>query len=255
MFSGTNPLVFLHIPRTGGTSLISYLDAQFSDVEICPAHEQFEFEQLHARQPQLNYSFFRGHFGINFQNVLSAKGTWITFLRKPEQRIYSTWMHLRHQPTPFADWSENTHVKRIQSDLQKAKSSSFAEFCARILDEGRLSFFNQMTVLLGLGRGWNLSPDFRPVPDDEMLENAKRTLDQMAFVGLNEDFDLSCEALQKILGRPTEVLPRLNAAKEPSNSGSIADFEQLHELTRFDTELYGYGRKLFSQRISRNANR
>jgi hypothetical protein len=254
MFSKSDPLVFLHIPRTGGTSLISYLDAQFSKDDICPAHEQFEFERLRDLQALRGYSFYRGHFGINFQSVLSAKGTWFSFLRRPEQRIYSTWKHLRGQPLPFADSSENSHVKRIQNDLQKAKSCSFEEFCERILDEGRLSFFNQMTVLLGPGRGWNLSPDFLPVPDEAMLESAKRVLDQLAFVGLNEQFDLSCRMLQMLIGKPSAILPRLNASNEPMDRSSIQNFTRLQELTRFDAALYQHGSSLFARYLSKNAN-
>ena len=44
-------------------------------------------------------------------------------------------------------------------------------------------------VLLGLGRGWKLPANDIPVPDEAMLENARRSLDRFSFVGITEKFD------------------------------------------------------------------
>ena len=92
---GEKTLFFLHIPRTGGTSLMHYLDRKFDKPEICPAHEMFEFERLRQQNRLLGYSFYRGHFGINLPRSVDPAGCVITVLRRPIPRLLSTWRHLR----------------------------------------------------------------------------------------------------------------------------------------------------------------
>src|SRR5262249_29068560 len=156
--------------------------------------------------------------------------------RRPEQRVYSSWKHLRRQDLPLVDVAG--------SDVAKARSCSFAEFCQGILRDGRLSFFNQMTVLLGLGCGWDLPPGYVPIPDEMMLENAKKALNRFFFVGITEEFDRSCEMLQGLTGLPVQVLPRLNATEASEKQDDNLGAAQLHDLCKFDAALYKYGSDL-----------
>jgi Sulfotransferase family len=164
-------LFFLHIPRTGGTSLISHLDKLFDSADICPAHEQFEFENIGAQGMLESFDFYRGHFGINLIEKISGDKTLITWLRKPIPRVFSTWRYLRKLPPPFTESESKDMVQQIRSDVNLAHTHDFPDFCKAILDQGRLSFFNQATVLLGLGRGWDVAKAGIPSVNESALNN------------------------------------------------------------------------------------
>ena len=53
----TSRLVFMHIPKTGGTSLHEVLVAQFKPGEICP--ERFNHLREWASQIWQNFDYFR----------------------------------------------------------------------------------------------------------------------------------------------------------------------------------------------------
>jgi hypothetical protein len=230
------PLFFLHVPRTGGTSLLSYLDQQFAPGEVCPAHEQHEFEALEAEGRLQGYRFYRGHFGINFADHVEAKGRWITFLRDPVERVVSSWRHMRDRAPPFSA-GQGLSAKQIVDDAQRAGDLDFPDFCQQMLDEGRLSFFNQATAALARGRGWGLSQHEQRRMDEETLELAKANLRCFHFVGTTEKYSESLSALQVQLGLPTAAPLRLNAAPTfHVDRPGMRDV--LHELTRFDRLLY-----------------
>ena len=149
--SGEKRLFFLHIPRTGGTSLMQYLDRKFDEDEICPAHEMFEFERLERQSRLLGYSFYRGHFGINLPRSIEPSGCVITFLRRPIPRLLSTWRHLRSQPAPFLGETGGL-VQRVQNMTAAAHEFDFERFCYLVMRVQGPWFFNAATALCGNGR-------------------------------------------------------------------------------------------------------
>lgn len=234
----SGPLLFIHIPRTGGTSLISWLDGLFDQGEICPAHEMFQFEEL-ARTGQMNgYSLYRGHVGINFRRQLDRKLKTIVFLRQPVDRVYSTWRHLRSAARPFVDNSGVAMVQQIHSDAELAHTLGFEDFCRAVMQQGRLSFFNQMTVLLGLGRGWEIAAAGIPEVDDALFDNAMENLHSIDFVGFTETYETDFEELSLLLTNKIVSTPHLNSAPPiaPCHSAEFRDW--LMHATRFDRRLY-----------------
>jgi len=152
------PLFFLHVPRTGGTSLMQYLDKQFKADEICPAHKIFEFEGLREQDSLAGYAFYRGHFGINLPRLLDAGGQTITFLREPVARFFSMWRHLRSRPVPFEGRSGRL-IDYTKGIAGAAHQLGFEEFCYAMMAENGPLFLNSMTMLLGHGAGSQLPPD------------------------------------------------------------------------------------------------
>jgi hypothetical protein len=239
---GQAPLFFLHIPRTGGTSLIEYLDRKVAGAGICPAHEMFEFEALEARGQLRGFGFYRGHYGINLPDRMAPSGRLITLLRPPVPRIFSTWRHLRSTRPPFAGEASQM-ARAIESDSEAARNLGFREFCEFIMAQGRRSFFNQMTVLLGLGRGWEVAAAGLPKVDRALLDKAKRALDRFSFIGFTESMDQSITSLQRQFGWEAETIARLNAAPSENFPEGAAFFDWLSSAAEFDAELYEYAKQ------------
>ena len=238
------PLFFLHIPRTGGTSLIEYLDRKMMSADICPAHEMFEFEQLHQEGRLNSFGFYRGHFGINMLDQIAPfDGHLITLMRSPLPRIFSTWRHAGRARPPFPrDLSPLT--VRAHRNFEAARNLSFRQYCEWIMEQGFQSIFNQMTVWLGLGRGFGVAED--PDLDRSVLERAKRAVERFSFIGFSESLDLSVKALQSQFGWDGESIAHANA-------GPISPFPEDDELikwlshaAKFDIELYNYAASRFA---------
>ncbi len=235
------PLFFLHIPRTGGTSLIEYLDHKMAGTRICPAHEMFEFEQLERRGELRGFDFYRGHFGINLPDMVATSTSLITLLRSPIPRIFSIWRHLRNARPPFAaDVSGLTRV--AHRNHEAACNLGFRDFCELIAEEQR-SIFNQMTVWLGSGRGWRIAAADEPKLDQSLLDRAKCTLDRFSFIGFTETFDDSIELLQRQFGWEVEPLAHQNAAPPWVFPKDNQFLEWLLRAAEFDVELYNYARE------------
>ena len=94
------PLYYLHIPKTAGTSLISFLDSQFDSSEICPAQLLPSLFAL-PRQDLSKYAFFRGHLWHGLNTYLKRDLAYITMLRDPVQRTISWYSHVRREPGAY----------------------------------------------------------------------------------------------------------------------------------------------------------
>jgi len=240
-------LFFLHLPRTGGTSLMQFLDRQFPPSQICPAHKVFEFEELERQGRLKGYGFYRGHFGINLPPSLDPCGHIVTFLRRPIPRLFSIWRHLRSRPIPFQGTS-GILVNHTQLVAAAAHRLAFDSFCYFLMDsEAGAGIFSSMTRLLGHGSGTDL-PD-EPILH-EMLNRAKSALDRFAFVGFTETFNQSVARLQHRFGWTLEQVPQINSAPLGTLSASRAFEGWLEQATSSDNELYEHALEEWGKRIS-----
>lgn len=97
----TDKLVFMHIPKNGGTSLRTVLSSWYAAEQRCPYREgqdylqNFNDEQLHR------YSFFTGHLPLYVvQRFFPKSMTKFTVLRDPVERAYSLYAYWRDFKLP-----------------------------------------------------------------------------------------------------------------------------------------------------------
>lgn len=90
-------LVFLHLPKTGGTTLHHHFSAAFSEEETCP--ERFSNLQLIPPETLARYRYFSGHFNYEQVRMIPGPAYVVTVLRDPFERILSTYYFWkRHRP-------------------------------------------------------------------------------------------------------------------------------------------------------------
>jgi hypothetical protein len=184
-------LVFMHIPKTAGTSLHTRLTGRFPPPLVCPER----FDRLHAYSlAELNrYRLFSGHFAYPVTRCIPGRRRIaVTLLREPVARIVSAYRFLRaHKRTYFEP--RDFGLMRLAHELEPA--AFFADERVR-----QSPWFDNVAarMLLGRtdGRRWERLADPRlaaalRLPSDEaaVTRAAMRTLREFAVVGTTERFD------------------------------------------------------------------
>ncbi|WP_261503040.1 sulfotransferase family protein, partial [Burkholderia multivorans] len=147
----TDPVYFLHIPKTGGSSLISFLEDQFDRDEVCPAQVLDELFAL-PKEAVDRYKLFRGHHWYGIEAFVGRRLTHITMLREPVQRTVSWYLHAlrhadtyRHQQMNDEGWSLLDFVRHPETNWDLVNTQTL--FLAADFDYEKL-----MSDPIGYGR-------------------------------------------------------------------------------------------------------
>ncbi len=249
------PLYYLHIPKTAGTSLISFLDAQFDQSQICPAQLLPQLFQLDSDKLS-NYDFFRGHLWFGLGRFVGSDLNYITMLRDPVQRTISWYSHVKREPHAYRhdrvvseNWSLLDFVtdKETQWDMVNAQTL----FLAADLDFDRLS-----KDPVGYGRAAIQDYAARN-KDRELLDLAKSRLEKFMFFGIAERMNQSLQMLSHTL----DVYPRFSHKKlnvsenrPVGNELSSDTIRAIREITSLDQELYNWAVETFESRYDEFVN-
>src|SRR3982750_3945870 len=100
---GERALLFLHIPKAGGTTLHRIIERQFAPAVtfsingMTPSQSIKEFIDLPAeRREQIR--LLKGHMPYGLHKYLSVPATYITMLRDPVDRVVSHYYFVRRSP-------------------------------------------------------------------------------------------------------------------------------------------------------------
>ena len=86
----TDKLVFLHIPKCGGTSITSLLSSWFPKDRICPYRDSQDYVSNFSDSDLEQFDYFTGHLNVaTMKKFLPQDCTKLTLLREPVARIFS----------------------------------------------------------------------------------------------------------------------------------------------------------------------
>lgn len=216
-----NPFwLFMHIPKAGGTTLRSIVDAQFGPEKVLTYYNQNSRQLLDnlpyvLRDERRSYAALIGHFSFGVHEGLHRPGRYVTILREPVAR-------------GVAAYFEN--VKTYPERFAKPDGSLMT--LSEVLEEQREHFSNQQVKMI--------AGTIESAPADEgTLEVAERNLrDRFDVVGILERFDESVLLMSKRLQWRGCVYGRLNVRK----SNPVVEAEAIETLRRInvlDSALYG----------------
>ncbi|MCI0631918.1 MAG: sulfotransferase domain-containing protein [Phycisphaerales bacterium] len=253
-------LYFLHIMKTAGTTLKSLIEQNYPMDLIPPCTPEalltLESERLGIPKSDLDKTAVLSAFRYicshtNMTEILPEGFQWITVLRDPVARLRSLFRHWQTFTDAELDGADRRSGENKRSSQLKrlSRSKTLEEFLA-VDDQIVLrNFHNGMAKTL-VGHYPRCKPDF--LSDDELLAEAKSTIDRMLCVGLTEQFEQFVRLLSYRTGWPrTPSVQPLNVRLQMKPAKPDEDLPAIvREAVRLDRVIYDYGRGAFERQFN-----
>ncbi len=227
-------LIFLHIPKTAGTTLNRIIEWQYDPRSIFTI-DPYQIRATAARLKTFSGArrrrlrVVRGHLMYGIHECLPQGATYITMLRDPVARFFSSYYFILRRP-----------LHPLHRKL-KTKGVGVEDFLQFTSERQNL----QTKMLAG---GSHIGPC-----DSRVLETAKQNLTRsFRVVGLSERFQESLILIASSFGwnipyyENRKVSNKIRPAYDPSM------VERIREHNRYDIELYDFGRKRFEDDLRKN---
>lgn len=232
----TRTVLFLHIPRTAGSTLHGIMKKQYAEDEMFTGQLLFgdEIASFTAlpEERKRNLKIVKGHFAHGVHDLLPGDHAYMTFLRDPIDRVVSLYHFVKRRP------DNSLH--------EAATSMSLKDFVASGVAPTHTD--NGMTRFLG-GAAMD---DFGTITA-EVLDRAIVNLEACAVIGLTERFDESLLLCRKAFGWNEPVFyERQNVTQnrpaiETLDPETLAAIEATNQL---DSILFEKGVTLFEERVA-----
>ena len=237
------PLFFLHVPKTAGMSVITFLQ------------EQYQREGVYAFEPPgapgipdelPRAGCYLGHAGYGITKKLPPSTRVFVILRDPLERALSAYYYFRRLP--------RVHLERYAPALAHTHEMSLPEIFKAFPEPSKAMFGNVQTAILS----WCEKPFRQESMYSANLDRARDNL-RKCMVGVTERLteSLACLGREMRLALPTE-LPQVNRTPDRPKAAEL-DVEArsiVEEHTQLDRRLYQDALQLFEQwhaRVLRNA--
>jgi hypothetical protein len=243
---------FLHIPKTAGTSINSWLHS-YGLFNICP--DGLWSQLLNRDERSLSeYDVFSGHFYTFLQNYVKSDLNTFTFLRHPVERSVSQYLHIMrdsahylhkraHELGNFMEFMGDQETAPMIFNFQTRSLSMKVEIADLITNRHGPEPY-------ALER--NIETLMNDYSSNVNLPKAMDYLDSCFFVGLTEFMD---ESLLKLsiameIDGLTAPAPLLNMADNKAAFGNLtkAEYKMLMSLIPDDMALYEYAKFLLTSK-------
>jgi hypothetical protein len=251
--------VFIHVEKTGGTSLQNMLLEAFGPARVFNEHQ----DSLHLHSPaELSmYSAFAGHFNHDSLAYIPRRELKVfMFVREPIQRLLSLYSFWRsHDPS----------APHFHESMQLARDLGIDEYYALTETARSPSTWNHMTWCVMGNRQWRvwlrLLASARGERRARLIESLRvpirERLREFCFVGLQEKFAQSCRELFGIIARPcpevradhsVEQLSATTAYIKKTAKPALTPraIEVMSGLVELDTILYEEAKTMFEERLA-----
>jgi hypothetical protein len=227
-------VIFVHLPKTAGTTLHSIINRQYSRDEIHAftgdaVGSVAAFKAMPDEEKQ-RIKLLQGHMPFGLDAEMPQQAAYFTMLRDPVDRVISEFYFAIQTPTHYL----HDEIKKNRLTLRDAI-------------EGKVH------VMLNDAQTRLISGVWGQVPfgklTSEHLETAKQNLSRCDVVGLMERFDESILMLKKAFGwgdigyRPKNVT-RKRPARDKMDASTFEIIRQAHQN---DMALYEFAQGLFAE--------
>ncbi|MEZ4510948.1 MAG: sulfotransferase family 2 domain-containing protein [Chloroflexota bacterium] len=234
-------LIFLHIPKSAGTTLNFILESHFSREESYSVSKSNYYpggsiDGFKAMSPERHAKirWLTGHMGYGYHDYLSGPSVYVTLLRDPVERLISNYYFERHlRESPIHEM-----IRSGKMDLREYVYYYYA-----------IEMDNLQTRMIA--GNWEKRGDGPCTP--EMLEQAKQNLqDHFAVVGVARRFDEFYFLLRHYFGwRYVPYVTRNKTKSRPRREEvPTADRQMIKEYNRYDIELFKFAKEMFETQLA-----
>lgn len=243
---GPEPVYFLHIEKTAGSSVHRVLTASLPNGRVCPIRLWQDLEAVNAEDIR-DFALYSGHLTGSFADFLGRRLRTITILRDPVQRSISHYAHCRRDSTSLYH--------------KLAKRLSLHEFCLH--PETRHLIDNYQTRFLAgadfaAPRPWPKEVALPESPErlGEMLTRARAVMRECIAVGITERLPDTLMLFSEILGlKWSGVTPYENASYNRPEAVDPETLAVIRELTACDEALYREAAAMLDVRLAERERR
>jgi hypothetical protein len=226
-------IIFLHLPKTGGTTLRAIFNQQYGSEAVCGIYDGdpgfISHEDFNALSPieRSTYQVYCGHLPYGLHKDISEKIDYYAMFRKPIERIISYYHHtMTHAPA----FKENpVSLLKFLNRQDRQIDNLYTRFIS-----GQSAEFGKCSTA--------------------MLFQAMENIDHhFVTVGLQEQFDKSIELLSnKLNWRPVEYTPINVGHRRPSKDYfSHQEIDRISNMNKLDHILYGFVEKRFQEEVAK----
>jgi hypothetical protein len=235
--SSEQTIIFLHLPKTAGTTLTKILEQQYPAEQIYSigalAQDGIRKFKRMSVEERRRFRLVIGHLNYGLHQFVPGLSTYFTILREPVDRVISYYYYVRRSPEHYLHEFSNTENMELKTYLESKVSIMMDNF--------------QVRLISGV---WNEYP-FGECPA-HILKLAKRNLSQeFKVIGLTEEFDKTLLLLKQAFGWSRLQYTRQNVTgRRPMKQDLPPDtLQAIASANQLDIELYRYARALFQEQI------
>lgn len=200
----SSPLVFMHIPKTGGTALRQFIDFAFAEWPVLNIYDDYPGvmgAELNDLSPQFLASreLIFGHFAFGFNESLTKKAKYFVVLRDPRSLVNS-----------YINFTTNYDVNLLDNPLVRYISGAYGKVAYGELTEAHLKRAIE-----------NINSQFYVIQADKLQSFADEISDLLD--------------LKKML------IPRINEGKYSTKAVQLSAPEA---ITHLDEKLYEYSLRI-----------
>jgi hypothetical protein len=235
-----SPLVFLHLPKTAGSTLVRILRRQYADAEWLkgkdlnyfesPEHTREELAKIGDPWPS-EIPAVHGHLSLHLRGYFPRETRYMTIVRDPVERTISHFHHAVRQP----DF-------RLRRDIPPPTLETPIE---EALSSGLIPDNLQTRMLSGV-------PPFDGECTEEMLDAACANLDEFAYVGVTERFDGFLCLLRIELGWRHVLYRRERVTEDRTQAAELPrkTLEAIRQANQLDRRLHEHAGRLLESRVT-----
>ncbi len=225
-------LIFLHIPKTAGTTLNRVMERQYEKGTIweigLDQASMDRFTNL-PEEERAQLRLVKGHRHFGLHEYLPKPSTYITFLRNPVDRVLSNYYYLK---------GNRRHVHHENIVNMNVMEFVNSRYSAKNVET------KYLTGQAGMQPGGECT-------EEDLLKAKKNLSEYFTMVGITERFDESLLLLKKALGWNNVYYVKQNVSKNrpPRETLSEEDRKEIAKLNDYDMQIYDYALGLFEDQI------